>query len=372
MAQVGRNCREMTVEMDGPLREEREGSAPERQQTLIDLFGSQPKVAADDSTGLEGTGSKLCAVGDASPSREAGFSRDPVDTYFRQLRNAELLSREDEVALAKRIEAAEVAVLKGLCSVPVLIERLEQWGSELREGRLRLRDLIDLSMYHEVARHGGTIAEPDALDQGGVQRGKPRDSVARGSWGEHEDADDALDREASLLAGMTTLLDRLSTLAHEIGPISRKRVSAVSRGRDLSKSARARLQELFSSFAGELGSLWLHPDRISDLLAELEREQQNLRDIEQELLRLAGRCGITRRDVLDRYLGHELDPHWLRQAGLAARAGLAGARAAACRPGAGIAQRTCRDGSARGSTDYGVSTRGRRGRPSAAGTDVSA
>ena len=96
-------------------------------------------------------------------------------------------------------------------------------------------------------------------------------------------------------------MDGLSSLACEIGSLSRKHVIAVSRGRDLSKRARRRLRELWSSFAREIDGLWLHPDRVSDLLAGLEREQHALMAIEQELLQLAGRCGIARRDALDRY-----------------------------------------------------------------------
>ena len=129
----------MTFEMDGPFREELERSAPER------LGGAQPNVAAANSFGLKSTEDKPNSIGAAGQGHEARFSRDLVGTYFRQMGDAELLSREDEIALAKRIEAAQLAVLKGLCTAPLLIERLERWGCELREGRLRLRDLIDLA-----------------------------------------------------------------------------------------------------------------------------------------------------------------------------------------------------------------------------------
>jgi RNA polymerase primary sigma factor len=88
----------------------------------------------------------------------------------------------------------------------------------------------------------------------------------------------------------------------------------VSRGRDVSKRARLQLQGLLSDFAGGMEGLWLHPERISDLVAELEREQRNLQHIEQELLRLAGRCGVARRELLACFVGHELDPRWLAQA----------------------------------------------------------
>jgi RNA polymerase primary sigma factor len=287
----------MAFEMDGQLQDRLESSAPERQDMLIDLFGPQPNGAAVDSSDLQSADNEPHPVAKADPSREAGFSRDLVDTYFRQMGDAELLSRDDEIALAKRIEAAQLAVLKSLCGVPMLVERLERWRDELRAGRLRLRDLLDFAMYHDVAGHAGSVARPDELNQGNV-----------------EHAEGALDGEAGLLAEIGALMDRLLSLASEIGTLSRKRVTAASRGRDLSKSTRARLQELSSALAREIDDLWLHPDRISDLLSDLEREQQALKTIEQELLPLAGRCGITRRDVLDGYLGHELHPHWLTRA----------------------------------------------------------
>ena len=103
--------------------------------------------------------------------------------------------------------------------------------------------------------------------------------------------------------------------AREIGSLSRKRVAAIGRGRDLPKRTRARLRGLFSAFASKIDGLWLHPDRLADLLTQLQGERQALKAIEQELLQLAGRCGITRQAALERYLGHELDPHWLLPAG---------------------------------------------------------
>jgi RNA polymerase primary sigma factor len=284
----------MAFEMDGHFREEREGSAPAGQDMLVELFGPQPKAAAVASPDREN------AVGKADTSAEARFSRDLVDTYFRQMGNAELLSRDDEVALAKRIEAAQRAVLSGLCGAPMLIERLVRWGVELREGRLRLRDLVDLSMHHEA---------PAALDHGGDERTHLPGPVAAGGW--REDDGGAVEREARLLDGIAARLDELSVLAREIGSLSRKRVAAIGRGRDLPKRTRARLRDLFSAFASKIDGLWLHPDRLADLLTQLQGERQALKAIEQELLQLAGRCGITRQAALERYLGHELDPHWL-------------------------------------------------------------
>jgi RNA polymerase primary sigma factor len=275
----------MALELEGQVREERAASALEPDDALTDLLGTGPKAPDADASERDLPPDKTRSASRAAASREAGFSRDLIDTYFRQMGGAEPLSREDEIALAKRIEAARFSVQTSLCSVPMLVERIAQWGSALRAGELRLRDLVDLSMYH-------LAAEP-------------------GAAGHDEDFDDPAEREAGLSSEMAACLDGLSALAREIGSAGRKRVTAASRGRDLSKRARAQLERLVTDFARGMDGLWLNPDRISDLLAELERERETLRAPEQELLRLAGRCGIARRELLGRLIGHELDPDWL-------------------------------------------------------------
>src|SRR5215216_608050 len=116
--------------------------------------------------------------------QELGFSRDLVDTYFRQMGDAELLSREGEIALAKRIEAAQAAVVQGLCRVPMLIERINEWNDAWREGRLRLDQLIDASMSDvEVpgepgAAFGGEKADPGEAD---AAPGEDQDSTSAGA-----------------------------------------------------------------------------------------------------------------------------------------------------------------------------------------------
>src|SRR5262245_23496782 len=294
----------MALELEGQVREERAASALEPDDTLTDLLGTELKAADADAFSPDRTADKPRSAARATANREAGFSRDLIDTYLRQMgAGAEPLSREDEIALAKRIEAARSSVQTSLCSVPMLVERIAQWGSALHAGELRLRDLVDLSMYHDVAGpDAGTIADPGAIehDNGSATLG-PRD----------DDVDVAAEREAGLTSEMAACLDGLSALAREITSASRKRVTAASRGRDLSKRARAQLERLVTDFARGMDGLWLHPDRISDLLAALERERETLHALEQELLRLAGRCGIARRELLTRLIGHELDPDWL-------------------------------------------------------------
>ncbi|HYA44690.1 MAG TPA: sigma-70 factor domain-containing protein, partial [Acidimicrobiales bacterium] len=253
---------------------------------------------------------------------DAALSRDLVDTYFRQMGGAELLSREEEIALAKRIEAARQAVLTGLCHVPMLIERIAQWAEEVAEGRLSLADLVDVS----VPVPADDLVE-DAIGLGG-QNGSPgpdlaclRDSPTLQPEGaeaagptEEGDAGTLASQEAGRLPLITARLEQLAALAHEISSLSREQLAAPARGQALEKGARAGLQQLMSRFASETAALHLRPDRVSELAGELERERQMLWQTEQELLRLGERCGIGRGDLLERHDGRELDPDRLSEA----------------------------------------------------------
>ncbi len=211
-----------------------------------------------------------------APQDAPSFSRGLVDTYFRQMGDAAWLSREEEIALAKRIEASQRAMLTALCGIPMLVERIACWGHEVAEGRLRLADLVDLSLAG---------AEPQAP-------AVAHDCEAAAAGSEDGDAEALANGEAGHISVTTTRLQMISALADEIGSLSRKRLAALARGRDLAKSSRARLHELMSGLADEVTALRLHPDRVSDLIEELEREQRLLRAIKQEPAEIAHRAGL--------------------------------------------------------------------------------
>ena len=218
-----------------------------------------------------------------APLNAASFSRGLVDTYFRQMGDAAWLSREEETALAKRIEASQQAMLTVLCAVPLLVDRIARWGHEVAEGRLRLADLVHLSFAG---------AEPDAPDVA-----HDREAVAADS--EDGDAEALANGEAGQASVTMARLQTIIALADEIGSLSRKRLSAVARGRDLAKSNRARLHELKSELADDVAALRLHPDRVSDLIEELECEQRMLRGIEQQPSEITHRAGLPVSDFRD-------------------------------------------------------------------------
>jgi RNA polymerase primary sigma factor len=300
--------------LDGRLEQSAaEASAPEM---------AWPNEAASGTAQNGELANREVAAG-ANQDGKAGFSRDLINTYFRQMGDGELLSREAEIALAKRIEAAQQAVLEGLCQLPLLMDRIEQWTGELRQGRRLLAGLVDISKSGDELLGAGIgqtlLAAGDALDSAGDG------DVAAISDAGPEAAGAPVQEEspnAARLRGMVTArLEGILAQVPEIKLLSERRIEAATRGRDLSKRSSARLQQLVSSFAAEIATLYLNPDRIADLLAELEREQHLVRQTEQELLRLAERRGMARKELLGRYLGQELNLHRLKEMLPPARAG---------------------------------------------------
>src|SRR5215510_7312529 len=273
----------MTFWQNARLRQDDEPAVLDRPNVHGDLFGAD--VDLDDD--VESAAAPARADGAKPAPRPAGtteataekperpgsgtaaepsFSRDLVDTYFRQMGNAELLSREQEIALAQRIEAAQQAVLTGLCRIPLVIERINQWGDDWREGRLRLDQIVDVSMSDLEASEDG-LAESVAADH----------DDERGAKDAGDDAADAR------FAGAAAQLERIGAIAQEIGMLRRKRAAAAARGRDIAKASRTRLAALMESFPSEIANLFLHPDRLEDLTNALNDEYRTLQRTEMKL-----------------------------------------------------------------------------------------
>ena len=266
----------------------------------------------------DGGGDPVAAVGRARSKDRAGVSRDLVQTYFDQMGVSELLTREAETALAGRIEAARQAVIAGLCGVPMVVERIGYWAREHSDGRRRLADLVDLSMLVDQPVDEGTVCAEPALPRCAGRDGvalvarKPKGMASSIQDG---DPDSAASRESGLTPVVSARLERMLALALEIGKLTQRRLAAVARERALPKVSQARLRQFMSEFANEAVAARLHPDRVSDLIGELEREQRALARAEHALARLAEGCDIAREELLERHDGQELDPEWLARMG---------------------------------------------------------
>jgi RNA polymerase primary sigma factor len=312
----------MNLRMDTRIQEDDETIVLDRPDLTLDLFGIDVTAveSEEDAVATAGRDSpdgrdvavadrpagavdpsaqdKKPAVNGAAVRREAGFSRDLIDTYFRQMGGAELLSREQEIALAKRIEAAQQGVLQGLSCIPVLAQQIGAWADEVQQGLRRVGDFIDLSAGE--VEPPAAAARDDAEDAERAEEEQPGDAAAAA----------ALEADQVLQAHLPQI-QSIGEVAREIGALTRRRVGALARGADLTKRDETRMRNLFGRLGSELAELHLHPERIVDLISTLDREQQSVHVAERELLQLADRSGLTRKAWVERCQGRELDPVWM-------------------------------------------------------------
>ena len=252
------------------FREDLVGSDIERQDIVTESGADDAAqgVRAGDIAPVKG-GADMEAPSRAGPSdlgEYRSLSRDLVALYFRQMGDVELLSRAQELELAKRIEGRQRAMVEGLTQVPMLIDRIGLWVKEVHQGSRDARDLVDLSLTDEE------LADPA---QGAASEGRdlPRGDAGRGG---------------RLPPETMARLEGISALAGEITSLSRARMAALSRGRNLTRRDRARLSGLLARAACEIGLVRLHPDRIAELASALEGEQRQLARIEREAKKIAG------------------------------------------------------------------------------------
>ncbi len=246
---------------------------------------------------------------------------DPVRMYLREMGSVELLSREGEIAIAKRIEAGREAMIAGLCESPLTFQAIIIWRDELNEGRILLRDIIDLD-----ATYAGPDAKavPSSDDDDDSDEEKAEDTENKeGEDGESED-DDEDDAENNMsLAAMEAelkpqVVETFDNIASEYKKLRRLQDQLVEnklKNKSLSPSQERRYKKLRNDIVEDVKSLSLNNNRIEALVEQLYDINKRLLGFEGRLMRMAESYGVARDDFLKQYQGNELDPNWLRRVG---------------------------------------------------------
>ncbi|WP_374274050.1 RNA polymerase sigma factor RpoD [Brevundimonas sp.] len=250
-----------------------------------------------------------------TPSKPA-YDRtdDPVRMYLREMGSVELLSREGEIAIAKRIEAGRDAMISGLCESALTFEAIMVWRDELANNRILLREVIDLDQTYGGQNQGeegegeGEEEKPEAESQGGEE--KPED--------DDEDDDDFDDggglsisaMEAELRDGVMETLDAVAADFDAFRRLQDKLVEARLKGETLSTKDQKAYEGLTVAISDRLKTLKLNNNRIEALVEQLYAINKRLIGLEGRLLRLADSYGISRPEFLKAYFGSELNPTW--------------------------------------------------------------
>jgi RNA polymerase primary sigma factor len=249
---------------------------------------------------------------------------DPVRMYLREMGSVELLSREGEIAIAKRIEAGRNTMIAGLCESPLTFQAITIWREELLSEDILLRDVIDLeTTFGNQMGEEGEVAEPVVGATDTVIEKKSDDSQeldADGNPISVEDEDDDDEQANMSLAAMETALkprvletlDRIAQDYLELAEMQDSRISAtLNEDGSFSKGDEVRYQKLRSEIVILVNELHLHNNRIEALIDQLYGINKRIMSIDSAMVKLADQARINRREFIDAYRGRELDPNWL-------------------------------------------------------------
>ncbi|MBO9467712.1 RNA polymerase sigma factor RpoD [Tropicibacter sp. R15_0] len=253
---------------------------------------------------------------------------DPVRMYLREMGSVELLSREGEIAIAKRIEAGRNTMIAGLCESPLTFQAITIWREELLSEDILLRDVIDLeTTFSGQMNEDGEIDEPVVAPAAGGEAPKPKEETqeldADGNPIAKDDDDDDDDEQANMsLAAMEAALkptvletlDRIAQDYEELAEMQDSRISATLNEDDSFGAAdEARYQKLRSEIVELVNELHLHNNRIEALIDQLYGINKRIMSIDSAMVKLADQARINRREFVEEYRGHELDPNWMER-----------------------------------------------------------
>ena len=251
---------------------------------------------------------------------------DPVRMYLREMGSVELLSREGEIAIAKRIEAGRNTMILGLCESPLTFQAITIWRDELLEEEILLRDVIDLE-----TTFGNTLDEDDensiipnvsATPSPSKTEEKQAEYDADGNLIHSDDEDDEDEDQANVsLAAMEDalkpeVLDTLAQIAKNyqaLAEMQETRMSATLNEKNkFSEKAEDKYQSLRLKIVDLVNSLHLHTNRIEALIDQLYGINRRIMSIDSQMVKLADQARINRREFIEAYRDRELDPTWLK------------------------------------------------------------
>jgi RNA polymerase primary sigma factor len=243
--------------------------------------------------------------GPAGNISENSVSRtdDPVRMYLREMGTVELLSREGEIAIAKRIEAGRDMMIRGLCESPLTFRAIIAWHDALNNGRVLLRDVIDLEAMQ--AGNDPVVAAEGFQTQEEIEDDEDNEGVGMSL--------SAL--EEKLKPDIFKYFEEIEKLYEKLAKIQQKRLDNLTAGADVNTRSEKNYEKLRDELVAKVEQVRLHNNRIEELVAQLKVLNQRLNGLEGQILRLAEGAKVTREEFLQYYRGREMDPNWLTDVG---------------------------------------------------------
>ncbi len=276
---------------------------------------------------------------------------DPVRMYLREMGAVELLSREGEIAIAKRIEAGRDTMIMGLCESPITFNAIIEWSNALNEGTMQLREIMDLeamlskdpapeqltededesaeisektagvSFKEEEDVEDEPIVQPDADDEASEESLIERRLKAQNDDDDEDNTLSLAQMEETLKPMALERFASITALYKKFSKLQANRMEAMSAGISFSANDEKKYHKLREDLTAEVESVQFHANKIEYLVDQLYGYNRRLTALAGQMLRLAERHKVPRKDFLDRYMGRELDENWLESVGAIDRNG---------------------------------------------------
>ena len=296
------------------------------------------EMAGDEVAAVDGKEDKDKKAAAAAPKKAAGErTDDPVRMYLREMGAVELLSREGEIAIAKRIEAGRDTMIWGLCESPTTFNAIIEWSTALNDGEMQLREIVDLDAMLSKD------PEPENLEDEDDDDGEISEATAGPSYKDDDEVEDSEedsdedDEEAELrekrakreeeeeedntlsLAQMEEALKpealekfaNITSVYKKFSKLQADRLDSLAAGDEFPKAKENRYHKLREELTALVESVQFHANKIEFLVDQLYSFNRRLTALGGQMLRLAERHKVPRKAFLESYIGNELDDAWL-------------------------------------------------------------
>ncbi|APE28659.1 RNA polymerase sigma factor RpoD [Aurantiacibacter gangjinensis] len=319
-------------------------------QTAISDMGVQIVESAEEAEDEDDGPEEIAPTGSESQASDAkqnvpekkksvageGRTDDPVRMYLREMGAVELLSREGEIAIAKRIEAGRDTMIIGLCESPITFHAIIQWSEALNSEEMQLREILDLDAMlskeppvdkmeegededddGEISEEtaGPTIRDDDD-EEDEDESGDDEDGESQSKKDDDEDEDNTMSlaqMEAALKPDAIERFARITSLFKKFEKLQSERVDVLGAGDEFPKAKENKYEKLREELTAEVESVQFHATKIEYLVDNLYAFNRRLTALGGQMLRLAERHKVKRIDFLNAYVGNELDEAWLKE-----------------------------------------------------------
>jgi RNA polymerase primary sigma factor len=297
--------------------------------------GESEEDTPDETESADAQDDSAPAFEPAKKKETVDRTDDPVRMYLREMGAVELLSREGEIAIAKRIEAGRDTMIFGLCESPITFNAIIEWSTALNEGTMQLREILDLDAMLSKDPAPESLSE-DGEDDGEISEKnagpsfKEEEEPEEASSDDDEDSmterrtprpsdDDEEDNTLSLAQMEETLKPQalekfanITAIYKKFSKVQQQRLDAMAAGGELSAADEKKYQKLREELTAEVESVQFHQAKIEYLVDQLYSYNRRLTALGGQMLRLAERHKVNRKSFLDNYVGNELDENWLQ------------------------------------------------------------